>query len=110
MHSGKCIDGAMYRRVCDSVEERSSNFPLRAQHWVKAPPSLLMASLLGLLLSHPATLRVLQILPLAISSLSSPLPSYTPAFDLLSCSPLSLPTLLPLTCSAASSILSGHHK
>ena len=46
---------------------------------------MLMASLLGLLLSHPATLSVLQILPLAVSSLSSPLPSYTPVFDLLSC-------------------------
>ena len=37
MHSGKCIDGAMYRSVCDSVEERSSNLALGAQHWGKAP-------------------------------------------------------------------------
>ena len=61
----------------------------------RLPPSLLMASLSGLLLSHPATLSVLQILPLAISSLSFP---------------FSLPTLLCLTFSTASSILSGHHK
>ena len=60
-------------------------FPWGHSTGSRLPPFLLMASLLGLLLSHPATLRVLQILPLAVSLLSSPLPSYTPAFDLLSC-------------------------
>lgn len=37
MHSSKCIDRAVYRSVCDSVEERSSNLALGPQHWGKAP-------------------------------------------------------------------------
>ena len=92
MHSGKCIDGAVYRSVCDSVEERSSNLALGAQHWGKAPS--LPAD--GFFIGAPA---LSSCYPQCSLNSSSPL-----------CPLLSIPTLLCLTCSAASSILSGHHE
>lgn len=86
MHSSKCIDGAMYRSVCDSVEERSSNLALGPQHWGKAPS--LPAD--GFFIGAPALSSCYpQCSPDSSSghllSLLSFFPAYTPVFDFLSC-------------------------